>query len=112
MNEDMMDFGIFIFTIGEPVEVGSNLHSWQPVVFCPYLVIVSEIRKEASEVLKSLSQPYFLPTVGFCFTIAAILCFSSCLGLCFHELLFHQFCPLAVHKLLKTLLNISTVLFV
>jgi hypothetical protein len=75
MNEDKLDFGFFIFTIGEPVEVGSNLHSWQPVVFCLYLGFVSEIRKKTSEMLKSLSQPFFRPTVGFCFTVAAIFCF-------------------------------------
>jgi hypothetical protein len=73
LNEDLQDFGFFIFTIGESVEIGSNLHSCQPVVFCPYLGLC--LRNKEGKVLKSLSQPFFLPTVGFCFTIAAILCF-------------------------------------
>jgi hypothetical protein len=33
MNEDKLNFGFFIFTAGEPVEVGSNLQSWQTVSF-------------------------------------------------------------------------------
>jgi hypothetical protein len=46
MNEDVMDFGFFIFIVGEPVEIGSNLRSWQPVVFWPYLGHCLKNKKE------------------------------------------------------------------
>lgn len=114
VNEDKWDFGFFIFTIVEPVEAGSNLHSWQPVVFCLYLGHCLRNKKENFWDVKK-PQPTLFSFLLLDFVSLLLLSsvsFSRCLGLCFNELLFHQFFPLAVHKLLKTLSNISTVLFV
>jgi len=64
--------GFFIFTIDEPVEVGSNLHSWQPVVFCLYLGHCLRNKKENFWDVKK-PQPTFFPS--YCWILFHCCCY-------------------------------------